>query len=167
MSKSKKHMKTLSILVFILIFLTYAPKAHAITREELVQTARRVEQREAKQRAKKEFDSRVSSEVRRLGLDNSRIPVVSAILDTFGMGVDGRIALAIAKCESGLRPEAAGDGGHSIGIFQINWVHWRRWPRETLFDLQTNLRAAKTLRDEQGHWGAWSTYKNGCYRNWM
>lgn len=35
-------------------------------------------------------------------------------------GVPVGLALAIAKWESGLDPNASGDGGHSIGLFQLN-----------------------------------------------
>lgn len=36
------------------------------------------------------------------------------------MGVDPQLALAIAKQESGFDPNIPGDGGHSIGLFQLN-----------------------------------------------
>lgn len=36
------------------------------------------------------------------------------------LGVDPKLALAIAKQESGLDPMAIGDGGHSVGLFQLN-----------------------------------------------
>lgn len=36
------------------------------------------------------------------------------------LGVDPKLALAIAQQESGLNPMAIGDGGHSVGLFQLN-----------------------------------------------
>jgi hypothetical protein len=35
-------------------------------------------------------------------------------------GIDPRLALAMARQESGLDPHAVGDQGHSIGLFQLN-----------------------------------------------
>ena len=35
-------------------------------------------------------------------------------------GVPVTLALAIAQVESGLNPDAIGDGGHSVGLFQLN-----------------------------------------------
>src|SRR5262249_261868 len=35
-------------------------------------------------------------------------------------GVPYNVALAVAMAESGLNPKARGDGGHSIGLFQLN-----------------------------------------------
>lgn len=38
-------------------------------------------------------------------------------------------ALAIVRCETGgtFDPRAVGDGGYSRGIWQINYVHWRKY----------------------------------------
>lgn len=36
------------------------------------------------------------------------------------LGVPANLALAIAQEESGFNPTASGDGGHSIGVFQLN-----------------------------------------------
>ena len=34
--------------------------------------------------------------------------------------IDSSRFLAVAKCESSLLPDVVGDGGHSVGLFQIN-----------------------------------------------
>lgn len=49
-------------------------------------------------------------------------PVIEKlILDTATKyGIDGQQFLAVARCESSLRPDAVGDGGHSYGLFQIH-----------------------------------------------
>src|SRR5476649_481711 len=36
------------------------------------------------------------------------------------LGIPPEVALAIANQESGLNPASVGDGGHSIGLFQLN-----------------------------------------------
>jgi len=91
------------------------------------------------------------------------------IRETFGE--NWKIALAIAKSESGLRPvkgdqniEFIQDGqvmGHSCGIFQIRVLKGR--PNcEALMDEDTNIAYAKRIYDRVG-FTAWSNYKNGRY----
>lgn len=74
-------------------------------------------------------------------------------------------AIAIAKCESGLRADARGDGhltfveggteyGASYGIFQIRHLRGRPKP-EQLKDAKFNVEYAKKMFDAQG-WGPWS-----------
>lgn len=86
-------------------------------------------------------------------------------------GSDARIALAIAKSESGLKNvkgdqhiEFIQDGkvmGHSCGLFQVRVLEGR--PNcEELMDEDTNIAYAKKIFDKVG-WSAWSNYKNGKY----
>jgi len=89
---------------------------------------------------------------------------------------EGHIAVAIAKSESGLRPDAKGDIpiqymhegkliGHSCGIFQIRVLPSR--PNcEELKDIDTNIRFARKLYDSSG-FHPWSNYKNGRYLQYM
>lgn len=51
----------------------------------------------------------------------------------------------------------------SLGLFQINSVHFGKFAPVDLLDCKGNIRAAKELRDKQG-WGIWSTYSNGSYK---
>lgn len=67
-------------------------------------------------------------------------------------------AIKIAKCESGLRPDAINVNKNKtadLGVFQINDVHGKRISRQDRLDFVKNIRFAWTLRKEQGHWGAW------------
>lgn len=72
------------------------------------------------------------------------------------------MAIKIAKCESGLKPDALNknkNGTFDMGVMQINDVHSKRISRKDRMDFEKNIRFAWTLRKEQGHWGAWSCYK--------
>ena len=91
--------------------------------------------------------------------------IETEIADVFG--TESRIALAVAKAESGLNPKAInrnGDGSKDVGIFQINDRHG--WSDEERLDWKTNIRLAKELRDSRG-WGEWAVYNNGSYINYL
>jgi len=66
-------------------------------------------------------------------------------------------ARAVAWCESRWRPHAVGDGGDSLGLFQL-WGGWFRWagvPIESWGDPVVN--AAVALRVWQQHgWEEWA-----------
>lgn len=82
-------------------------------------------------------------------------------------GYEYRTALAVAKAESELNPNAMNinrDGSRDIGIFQINERHG--WSAEELFDWRRNIAIAKFLRDRNG-WGEWTAYNNGAYRKYL
>lgn len=89
-----------------------------------------------------------------------------------------RILVAVAKSESNLYAAAAGDGGDSIGIFQINmpahpdklkkltgsddrnvWIQWLENPAN-------NTLAASRVYHSQGL-GAWKEYNNGNYKYYL
>jgi hypothetical protein len=96
---------------------------------------------------------------------SSNNSIETEIADVFGS--EYKIAMAIAKAESGLNPGAVNrnkDGSKDIGIFQINDRHG--WSDEDRLDWKTNIRIAKELRDSRG-WSEWAVYKNGTYRNYL
>jgi hypothetical protein len=142
---------------FLALFL--APCVYARTndeiREELVVIAR-----------ERAFNSRLQREANRLGVawDRSRIYAVRLVLLVFGD--ESRTALAVAKAESGLRCGAVGDGGRSIGLFQINEAHWGRWSRDSLFDCEVNIKAAYQIWEESGFW-PWTVFRLGAYRQFL
>lgn len=70
-------------------------------------------------------------------------------------------ALAIARCESGLDPDAT--NGSSIGLFQIDYeAHKDKTDsREALLDPAENVRAAHLIWLDQGWW-AWR-WSAGCH----
>lgn len=81
-----------------------------------------------------------------------------------------QVALAIAKCESGLVPTRIGDthmDKHSYGLFQINQT-WHPYSEETLLNPQENIRIAKEIYDSFEEitgdgFNAWSCYKQKLY----
>lgn len=83
-----------------------------------------------------------------------------------------KLAVAIAKAESGLRTDAVGDGhiefvnegkvmGHSCGLFQVRVLPGRP-DCETLKDPARNLEFARKLYEKSG-WKPWSAYTNQSY----
>lgn len=82
-------------------------------------------------------------------------PISSKIKEVFGKYADQ--AIEIAKCESSLNPSAVGDGGRSIGLFQIH-KGWQRIENDRfLFDLDLNTRIAhKIFTDSGSSWKLWS-----------
>lgn len=64
-------------------------------------------------------------------------------------------ALTIAWCESRYRPGAVGDGGNSLGLWQI-WYGWfapAGYSVEQAYDPVTNSRVALYVRTTRGRWG--------------
>ena len=96
---------------------------------------------------------------------SSNTSIETEIAEVFG--AEHKIAMAIAKAESGLNPGAVNrnkNGSRDIGIFQINDQHG--WSEAERLDWKTNIRIAKELRDRRG-WNEWAVYKNGTYRNYL
>lgn len=104
----------------------------------------------------------------------ARTVIKNKILEKFGK--DGPVALAVARCESGLRPGAIGDGhiafmkdgveyGKSYGVFQIRALPGRPSP-DRLLDANYNIEYAYQLYKRSG-FGPWSAYTNGCYLNFL
>lgn len=96
----------------------------------------------------------------------SQEEVAQKIRSVFGDA--GEMAVAIARCESGLRPNATGYNSNSIdqGVFQINSIHQAKYAGEDIYNLDVNLRVAYQIFKASG-WGAWTTYHNGCYQHFL
>ena len=85
---------------------------------------------------------------------------------------DPHTAIAIAHCESGLRPNAYNpknnNGSTDGGLWQINSVHDARLQRLGLdkFDPEDATKFARILYDENGGWKDWVcyTHKKLVYR---
>jgi hypothetical protein len=60
-------------------------------------------------------------------------------------------AVAIARCESGFRPNATGSQGE-MGLWQIH----PRWHSDATYDPLGNAKAAYRISDGGTDWGAWS-----------
>ena len=91
-------------------------------------------------------------------------------------GKDWKVALAIAKAESGLDTNAVGDKhiefvkngkvyGHSCGIFQIRVLEGRP-DCESLQDVDKNIEFAKKLHKERG-FTPWSVFNNKKYLKYL
>jgi Lysozyme like domain len=92
-------------------------------------------------------------------------------------GNDLKIAVAVAMAESGGNANAhngnAGTGDDSYGLWQINYYGSLKTSRTKsfgpgpgLFDPQKNANAAYQIFKGSG-WGAWTTYRNGDYKQHM
>lgn len=99
-------------------------------------------------------------------LPQPETPLEKYICDKFGVA-DCKIAIAVAKAESGMREWAFNineNGTIDIGIFQINQIHWTKEgcsPKE-LFDAHKNVDCAYKIWKESG-WNAWTAFKNGAF----
>jgi hypothetical protein len=98
-----------------------------------------------------------------------------------GGGIDpqnAQILAATAHGESGLNTEAIGDGGNSIGLFQIympahpdklqamtgstDRAVWEEWLKDPI----NNINAAIAVYNSQGL-GAWTIYNIGAYKAYL
>lgn len=79
----------------------------------------------------------------------------AVIVETFGEHAPADCA--VAWCESHWRSDAVGDGGASLGMFQIQprWHQWRV-PDEDLLDPSVNTRAAWLISSGGTDWSAWT-----------
>lgn len=74
-------------------------------------------------------------------------------------------ALYVINGESGGNPQASGDGGSSLGLFQIHKIHG--FDEQTRMDPEENIRiAAQVLGAAKGNWKPWgegTTYKGNAF----
>jgi hypothetical protein len=80
---------------------------------------------------------------------------------------DPNIAAAIAMAESGGVPNALGDGGVSIGLWQINTRAHPRFSRAHLAIPFNNALAAWEISKAGRDWSPWSVYKSGRYLRYI
>ena len=84
--------------------------------------------------------------------DDDNIPTY--IRHVFGDKADE--ALKIVGCESKFNPKAIGDGGKSIGLFQIHTT-WHKIEPRFLKNFKINTQVAYQLFKESGNsWNLWS-----------
>lgn len=100
----------------------------------------------------------------RSGEDWTREEIVAEIRAAFPE--DSEMALAIARCESNLKPTAHNtsnqNGSEDASIFQINSIHHPRMAELGLdpWDVEDNVKFARVLYEESG-WQPWVCYTNG------
>lgn len=101
---------------------------------------------------------------------------------------EGRLAVAVAKAESSLNPEAKGWNCYywynskrysgackesernkawsvDCGLFQIN-VTGQECPTE-LYDIEHNTKVAKNMSESERGWAHWWTYNTGKYKKYL
>lgn len=89
------------------------------------------------------------------------------ICDKFGV-MDCKIALAVAKAESGLNCDAVHINSNNtadLGPFQLNTLHLKKggdWTLANMADCKKNVDLAYELWAEQG-WEPWVAYLNNSY----
>jgi hypothetical protein len=91
------------------------------------------------------------------------------ICDKWGV-YDCKVALAIAKAESGMREDAYNaynsNNTIDIGIFQINSVHYSKdgCGLKDVVDAKKNIDCAYKIWEASG-WEAWSAYNSGSFKS--
>ena len=88
------------------------------------------------------------------------------VLKRFGHGWEGRTALRVFRCESGLNPRAANwsdTRGGSFGLAQINGAHGpggyatKAWIKQMMVPWRNLVMAYRISRGGKS-WGAWACY---------
>ena len=102
-------------------------------------------------------------------------PIESKIVEKWGERY-GYIALAIMRCESGLRADAVNWQTGDVGVAQINWKTWEKAIREKfsytlvdMFDVDKNLEVAYWIsdRDLDGKdvdFTPWVVFNTGAFK---
>lgn len=79
--------------------------------------------------------------------------MIHQVFDPYG---EGDKAVRVARCESGLEPNAVGGGGTYKGLFQLGphivAIHAYGGNRH---DPWANINAARDLYVQRGNWSAW------------
>ena len=93
-------------------------------------------------------------------------PIEKYICDKFGV-YDCKMALAVARAESGMNAEAWNvnrNGTIDVGIFQINSIHFNQpgCSLKEVADAKGNVDCAYSIWQEQG-WRPWTVAKNGRF----
>lgn len=78
-----------------------------------------------------------------------------------------QVAAAVAFAESSGRPDVAGDGGQSIGLWQIHLPSHPQYSRSQLRSPRANARAACSIASRGRGWNNWTTYRTGAYRRYL
>lgn len=80
---------------------------------------------------------------------------------------DPDTAAAVAMAESAGDPSAKGDGGNSLGLWQINVPSHPEYAAVPLLDPEQNARAALVVSENGTNWSPWTQYRNGAFRRYM
>ena len=95
-------------------------------------------------------------------------PIEEYICEKWG-AYECKIALAVAKAESGLRKDAIGVNTNKtvdIGIFQINSIHYKKdeCSLEKVVTAEGNVDCAFSIWEEQS-WQPWVAFTNGSFKS--
>lgn len=80
---------------------------------------------------------------------------------------DPNVAAAVAMAESSGNPDARGDGGKSIGLWQIHMPSHPSYSLAQLLEPDGNANAAHAISSGGSNWGAWTTFRSGAYRAFL
>lgn len=98
--------------------------------------------------------------------EDLKTDVEKYIYEVFGME-NYKVAIAIAKSESGLREDAIGvnsNGSVDIGIFQINSVHYKKaeCQLKDIVTIKGNVDCAYKIYQDSG-WNPWVVFQTGAF----
>lgn len=80
---------------------------------------------------------------------------------------DPALAAAVAYAESRGHVRAVGDGGDSIGLWQVNMPAHPRYKKEDLFDARKNAKAALSISRGGKNWRPWTQYRTGAFKQFL
>lgn len=99
--------------------------------------------------------------------DNLETDTEKYIYEVFGIE-NYKIAIAIARAESGLRDDAIGinPGSVDIGVFQINSTHFKQegCSLAEVATIQGNIDCAYQIYQASG-WNPWVVFQSGAFTN--
>lgn len=113
-----------------------------------------------------------------LALSQPNPNLANYILEKWG-ATSGRTALAVARAENGTmvcdRVNVNSNFTIDVGVFQINTVHFKRWPLTDLIDCYKNVDAAYVIWDRadgiegdgKGNFSPWVAYWSGSYERFL
>lgn len=103
--------------------------------------------------------------------ESSVVDMVESLAHTYH--VNATIALEICRLESGFKPDAVGDNGAAVGLYQWHkqsWEHVRRLmgeaPTDCRLDPWQNIATAMYAMGCQGLYTWWSTYQAAADRRY-
>lgn len=89
----------------------------------------------------------------------------------YKFGSDCKMAVAVSQAENGTRQcdriVIEPNNTVSVGLFQVNSIHFKKYPLSQLITCHGNVDAAKEIYDTWGSWQPWSVYKNGSYKRFL
>lgn len=80
---------------------------------------------------------------------------------------DPDLAASVAMAESGGFEEAVGDGGKSLGLWQVHTPSHPEFDASLLKTKVYNAQAALSIAKGGADWSPWTTFRSGAYQKYM